>query len=85
MCFPDRRACAITSAPMPAPTGVAHEKRTAPSFAPATIPTPTPATSIATPSNPAESDLDDIAQSMGVGEAIYTKRDVVAVVDRAKH
>jgi hypothetical protein len=32
--------------------------------------------------NPAESDLDDIAQSMGVGEAICTKRDVVAVADR---
>jgi hypothetical protein len=32
--------------------------------------------------NPAESDLDDIAQSMGVGEAICTKREVVAVVDR---
>jgi hypothetical protein len=32
--------------------------------------------------NPAESDLDDIAQSMGVGEAICTRREVVAVVDR---
>jgi len=32
--------------------------------------------------NPAESDLDDIAQSMGVGEAICTMREVVAVVDR---
>jgi hypothetical protein len=29
-----------------------------------------------------ESDLDDIAQSMDVGEAICTKRDVIAVVDR---
>ena len=32
--------------------------------------------------NPAESDLDDIAQAMGVGEAICTKREVVAVVNR---
>jgi hypothetical protein len=32
--------------------------------------------------NPAESDLDDIAQSMGVGEAICTLREVVAVVNR---
>ena len=32
--------------------------------------------------NPAESDLDDIAQSMGVGEAICTMRDIIAVVDR---
>ena len=32
--------------------------------------------------NPAESDLEDIAQSMGVGEALCTKREVVAVVDR---
>jgi hypothetical protein len=32
--------------------------------------------------NPAESDLDDIAQAMGVGEAICTMRDVIAVVDR---
>jgi hypothetical protein len=32
--------------------------------------------------NPAESDLDDIAQAMGVGEALCTKREVVAVVDR---
>ena len=32
--------------------------------------------------NPAESDLDDIAQAMGVGEAICTERDVIAVVDR---
>ena len=29
-----------------------------------------------------ESDLDDIAQAIGVGEAICTKCDVVAVVDR---
>jgi len=34
--------------------------------------------------NPAESDLDDIAQAMGVGEAICTMREVVAVVDRPK-
>jgi hypothetical protein len=27
--------------------------------------------------NPAESDLDDIAQAKGVGEAVCTKRDVV--------
>ena len=32
--------------------------------------------------NPAECDLDDIAQAMGVGEAICTKRDVIAIVDR---
>jgi hypothetical protein len=32
--------------------------------------------------NPAESDLEDIAQSMGVGEAICTMREVVAVADR---
>lgn len=32
--------------------------------------------------NPADSDLDDIAQSMGVGEAICTMREVAAVVDR---
>src|SRR5216683_157972 len=32
--------------------------------------------------NPAESDLDDIAQGMGVGETICTMREVVAVVDR---
>jgi hypothetical protein len=32
--------------------------------------------------NPAESDLDEIAQGMGVGEALCTKREVVAVVDR---
>jgi hypothetical protein len=32
--------------------------------------------------NPAESDLDEIAQSMGVGEAICTMREVVAVVNR---
>ena len=32
--------------------------------------------------NPAESDLDDIAQAMGVGEAICTMREIIAVVDR---
>ena len=32
--------------------------------------------------NPAESDLEDIAQSVGVGEAICTMREVVAVVNR---
>ena len=32
--------------------------------------------------NPAESDLDDIAQSMGVREAICTRHEVVAVVNR---
>jgi len=32
--------------------------------------------------NPAESDLDEIAQGMGVGEALCTRREVVAVVDR---
>jgi hypothetical protein len=32
--------------------------------------------------NPAEGDLDDIVQSMGVGEAVCTKREVVAVVNR---
>jgi hypothetical protein len=32
--------------------------------------------------NPAESDLGEIAESMGVGEAICTMREVVAVVDR---
>ena len=32
--------------------------------------------------NPAESDLEDIAQSMGVGETICTMREVVAVVNR---
>ncbi len=32
--------------------------------------------------NPAESDLEDIAQRMGVGEAICTMREVVAVVNR---
>jgi hypothetical protein len=31
--------------------------------------------------NPAESALEDIAHSMGVGEAICTMREVVAVVD----
>jgi hypothetical protein len=34
--------------------------------------------------NPAESDLEDIAQSMGVGEAICTMREVVAVVNRPR-
>ena len=34
--------------------------------------------------NPAESDLDDISQAMGVGEAICTMREVVAVADRPK-
>jgi hypothetical protein len=34
--------------------------------------------------NPAESDLDDIIQAMGVGEAICTTRKVIAVVDRPK-
>jgi hypothetical protein len=32
--------------------------------------------------NPAEGDLDDIVQSMGVGEAICTMREVIAVVNR---
>src|SRR5713226_7876891 len=32
--------------------------------------------------NPAESDLDEIARSMRVGEAICTMREVVAVVNR---
>ena len=32
--------------------------------------------------NAADSDLDDIAQGMGVGEAICTMREVVAVVNR---
>jgi hypothetical protein len=32
--------------------------------------------------NPAESDLDDITQAMGVGEAICTMREVIAVVNR---
>jgi hypothetical protein len=32
--------------------------------------------------NPAESDLDDITQAMGVGEAICTMREIVAVVNR---
>ena len=32
--------------------------------------------------NPAESDLGEIAESTGVGEAICTMREVVAVVDR---
>ena len=34
--------------------------------------------------NPAESDLDDITQAMGVGEAICTMREIFAVVDRPK-
>jgi hypothetical protein len=34
--------------------------------------------------NPAESDLDDIAEPMGVGEAICTMREVMAVIDRPK-
>ena len=34
--------------------------------------------------NPAESDLDDITQAMGVGEAICTMREIIAVVDRPK-
>ena len=32
--------------------------------------------------NPAESDLEDISQAMGVGEAICIKREIVAIVDR---
>ena len=32
--------------------------------------------------NPAESELEDIAQAMGVGDALGTKRGVVAVVGR---
>ena len=34
--------------------------------------------------NPAESDLDDITQAMGVGEAICTMREIIAVVDSPK-
>src|SRR6478672_8387898 len=34
--------------------------------------------------NPAESDLDDITQAMGVGEAICIMREIIAVVDRPK-
>jgi hypothetical protein len=34
--------------------------------------------------NPAESDLDDITQAMGVGEAICTMREIIAVVDCPK-
>jgi hypothetical protein len=34
--------------------------------------------------DPADSDLDDITQSLGVGEAICTKREIVAVVDRPR-
>jgi hypothetical protein len=32
--------------------------------------------------NPAESDLKDIAENISAGEAICTKREVVAIVDR---
>jgi hypothetical protein len=32
--------------------------------------------------NPAESDLADIAQAMGIGEAICTMREIIAVADR---
>ena len=32
--------------------------------------------------NPTESDLEEIAQGMGVGEAICTMREVVAVANR---
>jgi len=32
--------------------------------------------------NPAQSDLEEIAENIGAGEAICTKREVVAVVDR---
>jgi hypothetical protein len=32
--------------------------------------------------NPAESDLDDITQAMGVGEAVCTMREIIAVVNR---
>ncbi len=32
--------------------------------------------------NPAESDLKEIAESISVGEAICTRREAVAVVDR---
>jgi len=32
--------------------------------------------------NPAESDLEEIAESMGVGEAICNMREVVSVVNR---
>src|SRR3977135_2801277 len=32
--------------------------------------------------NPAESDLEEIAENISAGEAICTKREVVAVVDR---
>jgi hypothetical protein len=35
--------------------------------------------------NPAESDLADIAQAMGVGEAICTMREIIAFVDRPKY
>jgi hypothetical protein len=32
--------------------------------------------------NPAESDIEEISEYLGAGEAICTKREVVAVVDR---
>ena len=35
--------------------------------------------------NPAEGDLEEIAQGMGVGEAICTMREVVAVVNRPRY
>jgi hypothetical protein len=35
--------------------------------------------------NPAEGDLEEIAQGMGVGEAICTKREIVAIVDRQQY
>jgi hypothetical protein len=34
--------------------------------------------------NPTESDLEEIAQGMGVGEAICTMREVVAVANRTQ-
>jgi hypothetical protein len=34
--------------------------------------------------NPAESDVEEIAQGVGVGEAICTRREVVVVVDRSQ-
>ena len=34
--------------------------------------------------NPAESDLEEIVESMGVGEAICAKREVVKVVNRPR-
>jgi hypothetical protein len=33
--------------------------------------------------NPAESDLDDIAQAMGVGEALCTKRDEILALRKS--